>query len=131
MAGVRCADLQSRPTACLHVTSVTLDACPHLVPPFEAAFHAPMAAWRLAGTPRTARQFPVAKPCPLPRPDDRRLCMLVALKTAARHVLQGPTCGRGQSTAQQGRHVLCPALLAALRTLGAAPARSLTALAPR
>jgi hypothetical protein len=37
----------------------------------------------------------------------------------------------GQSTANQWIHVLLPALLAALRTLGDAPARSLTALAQR
>ena len=37
----------------------------------------------------------------------------------------------GQSKANQWIHVLLPALLAALRTLGAAPARSLTALAQR
>ena len=39
--------------------------------------------------------------------------------------------GKGQSKANQGIHVLLPALLAALRTLGAAPARSLAALAQR
>ena len=37
----------------------------------------------------------------------------------------------GQSKANQWIHVLLPVLLAALRTLGDAPARSLTALAQR
>ncbi len=37
----------------------------------------------------------------------------------------------GQSKANQWIHVLLPALLAALRALGDAPARSLTALAQR
>jgi len=37
----------------------------------------------------------------------------------------------GQSKANQGMHGLLPALLAALRALGDAPARSLTALAQR
>ena len=37
----------------------------------------------------------------------------------------------GQSKANQWIHLLLPALLAALRTLGDAPARSLTALAQR
>jgi hypothetical protein len=37
----------------------------------------------------------------------------------------------GQSKGNQWIHVLLPALLAALRTLGDAPARSLTALAQR
>jgi len=44
MAGVRFTDLQSRPTEFLDLTSLTLDEFQHLVPPFEAAFQAPMAA---------------------------------------------------------------------------------------
>ena len=59
MAGVRFADLQSRPTEFLDFTSVTLDEFQQLVPPFEAAFHAHMAVWRLDGKPRTARQLVV------------------------------------------------------------------------
>ena len=43
----------------LDFTSVTLDEFQQLVPPFEAAFQAHMAAWRLEGKPRTARQFRV------------------------------------------------------------------------
>ena len=39
--------------------------------------------------------------------------------------------GMGQSKANQWMHVLLPALLAALRTLGDAPTRSLAALAQR
>src|SRR5216683_2623526 len=89
MAGLRFADLRSRPMEFLDFTSVTLDEFQQLVPPFEAAFHARMTAWRMDGKPRTARRFSVDKNCPL------------------------------------------PALLAALRTLGDAPARSLSALAQR
>jgi hypothetical protein len=59
MAGLRFADLQSRPTEFLDLTSVTLDEFQLLLPPFEAAFHAHMAAWRLDGKPRTARRFTV------------------------------------------------------------------------
>jgi len=81
MAGVRFADLQSRPMEFLDFTSLILDEFQQLVPPFEAAFQARMAAWRLEGKARTARRFPVYKTCPLPTPDDRRLCILVALKT--------------------------------------------------
>ena len=44
MAGVRFADLQSRPTEFLAFTSLTLDEFPQLVPPVETAFHARMAA---------------------------------------------------------------------------------------
>ena len=90
-----------------------------------------MAAWRLDGKPRTARRFTVYKNCPLPTPEDRLFFILVYLKTYALQVVQGRLFGMGQSKANQWIHVLLPALLAALRTLGDAPARSLTALAQR
>ena len=131
MASVRFTDVQSRPTEFLDVTSVTLDEFQQLVPPFEAAFHAHMAAWRLDGKPWTARQFAVYKNCPLPTPEDRLFFLLTYLKTYALQVVQGRLFGMGQSKANQWIHVLLPALLAALRTLGDAPARSLTALAQR
>src|SRR6266566_8161247 len=131
MAGVRFADLQSRPMEFLDFTSVTLDEFPQLVPPFEAAFHTWMAAWRMDGKPRTARRFPVDKNCPLPTPEDRLFFILTSLKTSALQVVQGRLFGMGQSKANQWIHVLLPALLAALRALGDAPARSLTTLAQR
>src|SRR5258707_1392652 len=131
MAGVRFADLQSRPMEFLDFTSVTFDEFPHLVPPFEAAFHARMAAWRMDGKPRTARRFPVYQHCPLPTPEDRLLFLLTSLKTYALQVVQGRLFGMGQSKANQWIHVLLPALLAALRELGDAPTRCLTALARR
>jgi hypothetical protein len=53
------------------------------------------------------------------------------LKTYALQVVQGRLFDMGQSKANQWIHVLLPALLAALRTLGDTPARSLTALAQR
>src|SRR5207245_2858560 len=90
-----------------------------------------MAAWRLDGKPRTARQFSVYKNCPLPTPEDRLFFLLTYLKTYTLQVVQGRLFGMGQSKANQWIHVLLPALLAALRTLGAAPARSLTTLAQR
>jgi hypothetical protein len=131
MAGVRFADLQSRPMEFLDFTSLTLDEFQQLVPPFEAAFHARMAAWRMDGRPRTARQFSVYKNCPLPTPEDRLFFILTYLKTYALQVVQGHLFGMVQGKANQWIHVLLPALLAALRTLGDAPARSLTALAQR
>src|SRR5437867_60533 len=131
MAGVRFADLQTRPLEFLDFTSLTLDEFQQLVPPFEAAFHTRMAAWRMDGKPRTARQFAVYKNCPLPTPEDRLFFLLTYLKTYALQVVQGRLFGMGQSKANQWIHVLLPALLAALRTLGDAPARSLTALAQR
>src|SRR3989454_380711 len=131
MAGLRFTDLQSRPTEFLDCTSLTLDEFQQLVPPFEAAFHARMAAWRLDGKPRTARRFTVYENCPLRTPEDRLLFILAYLKTSALQVVQGRLFGMGQSKAHQWIHALLPVLLAALRALGDAPARSLTALAQR
>src|SRR5213592_3660505 len=131
MASVRFADRQFRPMEFLDFTSVTLDELQQLVPPFEAAFHAHMAAWRLDGKPRTARRFSVYQNCPLPTSEDRLFFLLTYLKTYSLQVVQGRLFGMGQSKANQWIHVLLPALLAALRTLGDAPTRSLTALAQR
>jgi hypothetical protein len=131
MAGVRFTDVQARPTEFLDFTSLTPEEFQILIPPFEAAFQAHMAAWRLDGTPRTARQFAVYKNCPLPTPEDRLFFLLTYLKTYALQVVQGRLFGMGQSKANQWIHVLLPALQAALRTLGDTPARSLTALAQR
>ena len=131
MAGIRFTDLQSRPTEFLDFTSLTLDEFQQLIPPFEAAFHAHMATWRLDGTPRTARQFAVYSNCPLPTPEDRLFFILAYIKTYSLQVVQGRLFGMGQSKANQWIHVLLPALLAALRALGDAPTRSLKALAQR
>jgi hypothetical protein len=131
MAGLRFTDLQSHPTEFLDFTSLTLDEFQQLVPPFEAALQAHMAAWRLDGKPRTARQFAVYTTCPLPTPEDRLLFILVYIKTYTLQVVQGRLFSMGQSKANQWIHVLLPVLLAALRTLGDAPTRSLAALAQR
>jgi len=131
MAHVQFTDVQSRPLEFLDLTSLTLDEFQQLVSPFEAAFQAHMAAWRLDGKPRTARQFAVYQNCPLPTPEDRLLFILAYVKTYSLQVVQGRLFGMGQSKANQWIHVLLPALLAALRTLGDAPARFLTALAHR
>jgi hypothetical protein len=65
MSSVRFVDVQSRPTEFLDFTSLTLEEFQTLVPPFDAAFQAHMAAWRLDGKPRAARRFTVYKNCPL------------------------------------------------------------------
>ena len=131
MAHVQFTDVQDRPTEILDLTSLTLDEFQLLVPPFEAAFQAHRARWRLDGKPRTARRFSVYQNCPLPTPQDRLLFILTYVKTYSLQVVQGRLFGMGQSKANQWIHVLLPALLAALRTLGDAPARSLSALAQR
>jgi hypothetical protein len=129
MASVRFTDVQARPTEFLDFTSVTLDEVQQLVPPFEAAFQEHLAAWRMDGKPRTARRFTVYKNCPLPTPEDRLFFLLTYLKTYALQVVQGRLFGMVQGKANQWIHVLLPTLLVALRALGDAPARSLTALA--
>jgi hypothetical protein len=131
MASVRFSDVQAHPMEFLDFTSLTLEEFQILIPPFEVAFQAHMAAWRLDGKPRTARQFSVYKNCPLPTPEDRLFFILTYLKTYAFQVVQGWLFGMVQGKANQWMHVLLPALLAALRTLGDAPTRSLTARAQR
>jgi hypothetical protein len=131
MAGLRFTEQQARPMEFLDFTSVTLDEFQQLVPPFEAAFHARMAAWRMDGKPQIARRFTVYKTCPLPTPEDRLFFLLTYLKTHTLQVVHGRLFGMVQGQAHPWIHVLLPALLAALRALGDAPTRSLTALAQR
>src|SRR5499426_3812121 len=131
MAGLRFTELQSRPMEFLDFTSLTLDEFQQLVSPFEAAFHVRMATWRMDGKPRTARRFRVYKNCFFLTPEDRLLFILVYLKTYTLQVVYGRLFGMVQGKANQWIHVLLPALLAALRALGDAPARSLSALAQR
>ena len=131
MAGIRFAEVEPRPMEFLDLTSLTLDEFEQLVPPFETAFQAHMAVWRLDGKPRTSRQFSVYKNCPLPTPEDRLFFLLTYLKTYSLQVVQGRLFGMGQSKANKWIHVLLPALQVALRTLGDSPARSLVALAQR
>src|SRR2546428_2160160 len=64
-------------------------------------------------------------------PEDRLVFLRTYLKAYPLQVVQGRLFGMAQGKANQWIHVLLPALLAALRTLGDAPARSLTALAQR
>jgi hypothetical protein len=72
-ASGRWAALQSRPVACLDCTRGTRDEWPPLVPPGEAACHAPMAAWYLFlvvcdrarfPTPRALLASPPSSPFP-------------------------------------------------------------------
>jgi DDE superfamily endonuclease len=131
MGSLRFADLQTRPTEVLDLTSLTVDEFRQLVPPFEAGFQAHMADWRLDGQARTARRYTTYQNCPLPTPEDRLLFLLVYLKTYPLQVVQGRLFGMGQSKAHQWMHVLLVVLRATLRALGEAPTRSLTALAKR
>jgi Helix-turn-helix of DDE superfamily endonuclease len=131
MGTLRFIDLQTRPTEVLDLTSLTVDEFQRLVLPFEAAFQAHMAQWRLDGRPRTARRYTTYQNCPLPTPEDRLLFILVYLKTYPLQVVQGRLFGMGQSKAHQWIHVLLVVLRATLRTLGDTPTRSVTELAKR
>lgn len=131
MGTLRFAELQTRPTEVLDLTSLTVDEFRQLVPPFEAAFQAHMANWCLDGKPRTARRYTTYQNCPLPTPEDRLLFILVYLKTYPLQVVQGRLFGMGQSKAHQWIHALLVVLRATLRTLGDGPTRSLTELAKR
>ena len=112
-------------------TRLTIAELRELVPPFDAAFHAHRADWRLDGRPRTARRYTTSTNWPLPTPADRLLFLLVSLKTYPLQVVQGRLFGMGQSQAHQGIHVLLVVLRATLRALGEAPIRSVPALAQR
>src|SRR5207249_12243812 len=89
MAGLRFADVQSRPTEFLDFTSLTLEEFQILISPFAVAFQAHMAAWRFDGTPWTARRFTVYKNCPLPTPEDRLFFLLTYLNTYSLQVVRG------------------------------------------
>jgi hypothetical protein len=131
MGALRFADLQTHPTEVLDLTSLTRDEFRPLVPLFETACQAHMAAWRLDGPPRTARRYTTSKNCPLPTPEDRLLCILVYLQTSPLPVVQGRLFGMGQRKAHQWIHGLLVVLQATLRALGEAPTRSVTELAQR
>ena len=131
MPRLRYAELVRKPLDVLDMTSLTPDEFQILVPPFEAAFQAHMAEWRLDGKPRTARRFTTYKNCPLPTPEDRLLFILVYLKTNPLQVAHGIMFGLPQGKTNQWIHVLLPVLRAAMRELGDAPARSLADLARR
>ena len=113
------------------MTSLTVHECEPLASPFEAAFRAHMALWRLDGKPRIARRYTTDKNGPLPTPEDRLLFLLVYLKTSPLQVVQGRLFGMGQSKAHQWIHGLLVVLRAALRTLGDTPTRSVAELALR
>ena len=131
MPRLRYAELVRKPMDVLDMTSLTPDEFQILVPPFEAAFQAHMAEWRLDGKPRTARRYTTYTNCPLPSAEDRLLFILVYLKTNPLQVAQGIMFGLPQGKTNQWIHVLLPLLRTAMRQLGDAPSRSLEDLARR
>jgi Helix-turn-helix of DDE superfamily endonuclease len=131
MGSLRFTDIHSRPTEVLELTSLTVEEFRQVVPPFETAFQAHMAARRLDGQPRTARRYTTYQNCPLPTPEDRLLCILVYLKTYPLQIVQGRWFGMGQSKAHQWIHALLVVLRATLHALGDTPSRSVAELAKR
>src|SRR4051812_5669754 len=131
MPRLRYADLIRKPMDVLDMTSLTPDEFDILAPPFEHAFQAHMADWRLDGKPRTARRFTTYKNCPLPTAHDRLLFMLSYLKTHPLQVAHGILFDLPQGKTNQWLQALLLCLRNALRTLGDAPARSLADLAKR
>ena len=57
MGTLRFADLQTRPTEVLDLTSLTVEEFQPLAPPFDTAFQAHMAQGRFDGHRRTARRY--------------------------------------------------------------------------
>ena len=131
MPRLRYANLVRKPMDVLDMTSLTPDEFQILAPPFEVAFQAHMADWRLDGKPRTARRFTTYQNCPLPTPEDRLLFILVYLKTNPLQVAHGILFGLPQGKTNQWIHVLLPVLRASLRQVGDAPSRSIADLAQR
>ena len=131
MAGLRFTDAQARPTEFLDLTSVPLDEFQHLVRPSRPrstprwrrggsmGHPGPLADLRWTSTAHCRRRKIGCSSCsPISRPLRSQSC-------------RGVYSGWSRDKANPWIPVLLPALLAALRTLGDAPARSLTALAQR
>jgi hypothetical protein len=131
MGTLRFTDLRTRPTEVLAWTSLTVNELEPLASPFEAAFQAHMALWRLDGKPRLARRDTTDQNGPLPTPEDRLRFLLVSLQTSPRQVVHGRRFGMGQRQAHQWIPVRLVVLRAALRTLGETPTRSVAELALR
>jgi hypothetical protein len=131
MAGLRFRDIADRPNEVLDFTSLTVDEFRSLVEPFEAAFQAYMAEWRLDGKQRSARRYTTYTNCPLPNPEDRLLFILTFLKTNPLQTVHGRMFGMPQNKANQWIHVLLPVLEQTFAGLGDLPSRSLSTLAAR
>lgn len=131
MTPLRFAVLEERPTVVLDMTSLTMEEFHSLAPALEQAFQEHMAVWRLDGKPCTARNYTTYTNYPLPTPHDHLFFILSYLKTNPLQVTHGLLFDLTQGKTNQWIHVLLAVLCNALRQLGAAPVRSLAALAQR
>jgi len=126
---MRYAEVSQKELKFLDLTSLTVEEFQLLVPVFEKEFRERMKKFRLDGKPRAGREYQTYSNCPLPTPEDRLLFILVYLKNNPLQVMQGELFGMPQNKANQWIHTLLPVLLATMRSLGDAPARSLEELA--
>ena len=122
MTGVRFADVQARPAEFINLTSLTLEEFEVLVAPFE--FQGRRGA-------SMANREPLHRLPDLPAVNAGRSAVLPAHLPEDLRRSSGPGAAVRHEPEQSQPVVLLPALLAALRGLGDAPARSLTALAHR
>src|ERR687897_3078320 len=120
MTGVRFADVQARPAEFLNLTSLTLEEFEALVAPFEAAFQGRRGA-------SMGNSEPLHRLPDLPAGNAGRSAVLPAHLPEDLHRSSGSGTAVRHEPEQSQPVVLLPALLAALRGLGDAPARSLTA----
>lgn len=128
---MRYAEVSRKELKFLDLTSLTVEEFQQLLPVFEEKFRERMKKIRLDGMPRVGREYRTYSNCPLPTPEDRLLFILVYMKNNPLQVMQGELFGMPQNKANQWIHTLLPVLLATMRSLGDAPARSLEELAER
>jgi len=125
------AEVSQKELRFLDLTSLTVEEFQQLLPVFEEEFRERMKYFRLDGKPRLGREYQTYSNCPLPTPEDRLFFILIYMKNNPLQVLQGQMFGIPQNKANQWIHTLLPVLLATMRSLGDAPARSLEDLAKR
>ena len=102
-----------------------------MAPDDEPPLQARIATSRINQKPQIAHRCTAAKPVPVPRPQNRPPFIVGKPEALQLQVAQGRFASGVPSKANRWIHVLLPVLLAALRTLGDAPAHSLPALAQR
>src|SRR5437867_1431265 len=88
-AGVRSAARARTPLDGLAMPRLTPAAWQPWVPVFDPAWHAHLAAWRVAGPPRTARRWTPDPTGPRPPPADRRGGSRIDRTTPPRHGAHG------------------------------------------
>ena len=128
---MRYAEVSRKELRFLDLTSLTVEEFQQILPIFEEKFRERMKHFRLDGKQRIGREYRTYMNCPLPTPEDRLFFILVYMKNNPLQVLQGQMFDMPQNKANQWIQTLLPVMLATMRSLGDAPARSLEDLAKR